>query len=179
MFYPHRDPRSFIPAITTTVEPFRTATTPAGAPTMYAGPLSVTPVVPGNRTLVTTFPRQVPDVLMGGAENIARIVMRLPGDALLEFDGTLIPGSGRIRKYSTPPLVRTQLYHYDIQASWMEEGREVVQQRHVELYAGDRIDIDFLAPPPRAPEHKLHTDSLPLPAPTVQPLRPTVGPRGG
>jgi uncharacterized protein (TIGR03000 family) len=179
MFYPYRDPRMSIPAVTITTEPFRTVDTPTGAATLYAAPPSVTPAIPGSTALSTTYPRQLPAVPVETSENSARVVVRLPEDALLEFQGVPIEGSGRVRKFTTVPLTPRRPYHYEVRAIWTENGREVVQDRHVTLHAGQRVDVDFITPPPaEPPEQKLRTEPLP-PIPTTPPLVPTLPPRRG
>jgi uncharacterized protein (TIGR03000 family) len=183
-FYAHRDPRWDIPAITITSGPFRTLATPEGAATMSAGPPSVTrinrslttevPPAPPERTITTSpVPRYPRSTTL--ADNTAEIVVRLPAQGVLEFNDTLVPGTGDVRKNRTPPLLPNQIYHYDIRASWLENGHEVVQDRHVSFHAGDRVEVDFFAPPP---ERKLETGPLP-PVPTAPKLRPTLVPRGG
>jgi uncharacterized protein (TIGR03000 family) len=160
-FYPSLESTSIIPAVTTTVEPFRRLDTPAGAATLYANPPVDVPTSPGSTTLTTVVPREPALPVDEVAENTARVVVRLPEEAQLEFQGIPIPGSGRVRKYTTPPLPQRKDYHYDVRAIWRENGRDVVQERRVTVYPGARVDIDFIAPPPETSrERELRTEPL-------------------
>jgi uncharacterized protein (TIGR03000 family) len=199
-FYPVLDDRERIPAVTTTITPLRDLYTPAGAPTLYAGPPSVTPRVPGSAT-VRTLPEQVLTARALATtprpELAARIVVRLPEDARLEFQGTTVPQLGRIRKFETPLLVPGKKYLYDVRASWSEEGKPVVRQRQVAVYGGERTDVDFLdgteqhnvrelraqpvQPPVLSPRADVVPRVTPPPAPgqkpaQVPPMQPTLPP---
>ncbi len=184
------DDRETIPSTSITTAPLRRPTTPAGAPTMAAGPPSVTPAVPGS-AVIETYPGQIPAVNVPATapegttlrtmpaapgattslstENAARVVVRVPEDARLDFGGMTMPQTGRVRKFFTPPLVPGQRYHYDVQATWQEDGRTVVRERKVNVYAGEKADIDFLGPEENH-ERELHTRPiLPAPVPAAAP----------
>jgi uncharacterized protein (TIGR03000 family) len=90
------------------------------------------------------------------------VVIRVPEEARLEFEGVAMPETGRIRKFVSPPLVPGQRYHYDIRATWEEDGRTVKRERRVTVYAGEKAEIDFLEPTEENRERQLHT----------QPIRP-------
>jgi uncharacterized protein (TIGR03000 family) len=162
----------------------------------------VVPAVPGTTALRTTRPFESPAVpattttpapenLLGTASGgeAARVIVRVPEDAQLEFQGVNVPGTGRVRKFWSPPLAFNQTYTYNVRARWAEDGQEVTRDRQVSVAAGERVDIDFLSEVP-APERKLRTEPLPPPAasgaPGVpgaespaanrQPLTPTLPP---
>jgi uncharacterized protein (TIGR03000 family) len=135
-----------IPAISITTAPLRDASTPAGAPTLYAVPPPLNPVVPGSVALRTIPPDQMFVVPAAPAEQTARVVVRVPEDARLEFEGVMVPQEGRLRKFVTPALVPGKKYLYDVRATWQEEGRPVVRERRIAVYAGEKTDIDFLRP---------------------------------
>jgi uncharacterized protein (TIGR03000 family) len=150
LFYPAYNDREVIPSINVTFLPLRDQTTAAGAPTLNTGTPSTTPDVPGSRAL-STIPGQVPaapaitsPVVPG--ENVARVVVRVPENAQLEFGGVAVGQTGRVRKFTTPALTPNQQYRYDIRATWTENGRQVVKDRQVFVYAGEKADVDFLGP---------------------------------
>jgi uncharacterized protein (TIGR03000 family) len=165
-FYPVYDDRETIPSVSITTAPLRRPDTPAGAPTMAAGPPSVTPALPGYAAL-RTYPDQVPAAAAAPlpAETAARVVVRVPEDARLEFQGVAVPQAGRVRKFSSPPLVPGERYRYDVVATWEEAGRTVVRARRIYVYAGEKADIDFLSPQAENGERELQTRPL-LPAPS-------------
>jgi uncharacterized protein (TIGR03000 family) len=196
------DDRETIPSTTITTLPLRRPTTPAGAPTLAAGPPSVVPAVPGTAT-VPTYPGQISPVATPPAaapegstlrtsppeaplaptaslssETSARVVVRVPEDARLEFEGVTMPQTGRIRQFVTPALLPGQRYHYDVRAVWQEDGRTVVHVRKVNVYGGDKTEVDFLSPEENA-ERELHTRPiLPAPVPGAPPkAAPRTAPR--
>jgi uncharacterized protein (TIGR03000 family) len=197
------DDRETIPSTTITTLPLRRPTTPAGAPTLAAAPPSVVPAVPGSAT-VPTYPGQISPVATPPAaapedsilrtspppevppaptaslssEKSARVVVRVPEDARLEFEGVTMPQTGRIRSFVTPALLPGQRYHYDVRAVWQEDGRTVVHERKVNVYGGEKAEVDFLSPEENA-ERELHTRPiLPAPVPGAPPrTAPRAAPR--
>jgi uncharacterized protein (TIGR03000 family) len=124
-FYPAYEARLDIPAVTTTIAPVRPTSTIVTAATVTRE------VVPVNVT--------------------ADVNVRLPADAKLYFEGIPMEQTGPERHFVTPPLTPGRNYQYDVRAVWTDnQGREVVQDRKVPVHAGDRLTIDFLAPPPSA-----------------------------
>jgi uncharacterized protein (TIGR03000 family) len=174
-FYPVYDDRETIPAISITTAPLRRLDTPAGAPTLAAGPPSVVPALPGNAT-IRTYPDQVPAVPAASlsTETTARVVVRVPEEARLEFEGVAMPQTGRVRKFVSPPLTPGQRYQYEVRATWREEdGRTVVRTRRINVYAGEKADIDFLSPNEEHAERELRTRPiLPAPSPAARPGAP-------
>jgi uncharacterized protein (TIGR03000 family) len=74
------------------------------------------------------------------------VVVQVPEDARLEFEGLAVSQESRVRKFFTPPVVPGKKYLYDVRATWQEEGRQVVRERQIAVYAGEKTDIDFLGP---------------------------------
>lgn len=176
--YPAVNPRSIIPAISTTVAPLRSPTTPAGGPTLTTAPPSVTPAVPSyNQQIANTYPAQISAAVpstgaapavpgdltpaaeipttnamlttpgtIGPRDDVAKVVVRVPEDARLEFEGVPIAQAGRVREMSTPPLARGQFYHYLVKATWREGEQDVTHERRVRVYPGSVSDVDFLTP---------------------------------
>jgi uncharacterized protein (TIGR03000 family) len=163
--------------VTTTIAPVRTLTTPAGAATLTTAPPSVTPAVPGSRALATTYPPGTPEVAgeVTSSGGSARVIVRVPENARLEFEGVAVAETGRVRKFTTPPMTPGQVYHYDIRATWDDNGQQVVRDRRVRIAAGDRVDVDFLTPTTEE-ERALHVKPT-LEVPTTPPLKPTLPPR--
>jgi uncharacterized protein (TIGR03000 family) len=167
LFYPAYDPREVIPAITVTVAPLRDRTTPAGIPTMNVGP--------GYATL-RTIPGQSPTwpaltTMAAPSDNVARVVVRVPEDARLEFGGVVVEQAGRVRKFTSPTLTPGQEYRYDVRATWTEDGRPVVKDRQIFVYAGEKADVDFLRRDANEGRGELHT--LPALVPGTPPVKPT------
>jgi uncharacterized protein (TIGR03000 family) len=77
---------------------------------------------------------------------MARVVVRVPEDARVELDGVLVEGDGRVRRFNTPLLIPGRVYTFEVRVVWVEDGREVVRVRKISLAAGERGEVDFLAP---------------------------------
>ncbi len=150
-FYPVIDDRQTIPATDVTSAPVRYlgSRTPAGLVTLTTGTTPPAPLDNGAASRAVT----------------ARVVVRVPEDARLEFEGVTMPEVGRIRQFVTPELLPGRTYRYDVRATWKEDGREVVFQRSIRVSAGDKAEIDFLSPYEDNRDRQLHTGSV-LPAPT-------------
>lgn len=63
--------------------------------------------------------------------------------AKLWFDAALTHSNGTQRTFVTPPLSPNWTFHYAIKASWVENGREVTEQRRVDFRSGQEIVVDF------------------------------------
>jgi uncharacterized protein (TIGR03000 family) len=189
LFFDYFNDREVIPAISVTMPPLRDPTTAAGAPTLAVGTPSTTQAVPGYAAL-GTIPAQRPAApSLTTAEtpwdNVARVVVRVPEDARLEFGGVPVDQPGRLRKFTTPALTPGQRYTYDIQAAWSENGRPVTRERQITVFAGEKVDVDFLSPEFDQAPRELRTQPLPAPKvppvtapPDVGPLKPTRPPAG-
>lgn len=82
-------------------------------------------------------------------ETTALLEVKLPAsDADVWFQGVRTGQTGSVRQFQTPPLVIGRSYTYDVLAVWGEGGRDAKQTRKVSVKAGDRLTIDFTAPPP-------------------------------
>jgi uncharacterized protein (TIGR03000 family) len=161
-FSPVVDDRETIPALSITTAPIRTLRTPMGAPTMAIGTPPPAPSLP-----------PPPATDYSSPELTARVVVRVPEDARLEFEGVVMPETGRIRHFVSPALVPGRSYRYAVRATWQEDGREVVQERYVRVYAGDKAEVDFLSPDEDNRERRLRIKPvLPAPSSAGSPLRP-------
>jgi uncharacterized protein (TIGR03000 family) len=73
----------------------------------------------------------------------ARVVVKLPGDAKLYVDGTLIPLTSATRSFETPKLQPNQLYYYTVKAEVVRDGKTRSDSKRVVLEAGKQASVDF------------------------------------
>src|SRR5262249_20261317 len=141
------EPRLDIPAVTTTIAPVVPTSTIVTAATVTREPL------PGASGVVARA--AVP------ANSTAQVVVRLPADATLYFEGIPMELTGPERSFVSPPLTPGRNYQYDVRAVWNDDqGHEVVQDRKVPVRAGGRVTVDFRTPPASP---TLRTRQLPVP----------------
>jgi len=76
----------------------------------------------------------------------ATVNVLLPASAVLAFQGIRMAERGSLRRFVTPPLVPGEDYAYDIHASWIENGREIIKDRQLPIKAGDRLTVNLVAP---------------------------------
>jgi len=78
----------------------------------------------------------------------ALLEVRVPtADAEVWVEGKKTSTTGTNRRYVSPPLTPGHKYAYEIRVRWSEGGREVSQTREVTVRAGERVAVDFTAPP--------------------------------
>ena len=102
-------------------------------------------------------------------DNAVLIGVRVPDNAVIWFDGDKTNQTGMFREFISPVLEPGQKYTYDIKAQWTENGKDVVRTRKIDVYAGDRLMVNFLAPaksaPPRPQPLKAPNPAPPTPIP--------------
>jgi uncharacterized protein (TIGR03000 family) len=76
--------------------------------------------------------------------NAAMIDVRVPPEAQVTFDGEATTQRGPNRLFTSPALEPGKSYHYDVKASWNQNGRTVTRNRRVDVRAGQRTTVDFL-----------------------------------
>jgi uncharacterized protein (TIGR03000 family) len=76
--------------------------------------------------------------------NRAELIVRVPANAELWLNDQRMQQTGRVREFDTPPLDPSGDYHYNIRASWAENGKSMESDRNVVVHAGDRLNIDML-----------------------------------
>jgi uncharacterized protein (TIGR03000 family) len=81
------------------------------------------------------------------ADNQAHVRVIVPTDARVWFGATLMPESGTVRDFVSPPLTPGEPYTYQIKAQWIDNGREVTQTRTIEVTANAAVTVDFTQPP--------------------------------
>ena len=79
----------------------------------------------------------------GGA---VTVVVRVPADAEVWFEGVKTKQTGTERRFVSPPVLPGR-YTYDIRATWKENGREVTRSRRVAVQAGGTYRVDLTAAP--------------------------------
>jgi len=79
----------------------------------------------------------------GPPANGAEIRVILPANGTVSFGRVPLSQDAGAHKYLTPALTGDDAYGYDVQAKWMENGKEVSRTKHVTFYAGDQISVDF------------------------------------
>jgi len=79
----------------------------------------------------------------------ATVNLELPvADAEVWVQGKKWDGTGTARRFVSPPLDSGDKYTYTFQGRWLRDGREVKDSRSVDVYAGDRVTLDFTRPEP-------------------------------
>ena len=75
----------------------------------------------------------------------ARVVIGLPADAKLLFNGTIAAGTGASRTFATPALAPGQDYGYELTAEVIRDGRVLTVTERVVVRAGETARVT-LAP---------------------------------
>jgi uncharacterized protein (TIGR03000 family) len=103
----------------------------------------------------------------------ARIIVKVPADAVISIDGNPTRTTGARRLFETPNLTRGQKFKYELRATWTENGRPQTATRTVEVEAGKEVEVDLTPPPAErlAPPAGLGTPT----APPASPPRPAPG----
>jgi uncharacterized protein (TIGR03000 family) len=76
----------------------------------------------------------------------AAVVVQVPADAELWFDGARTAQTGPNRTFESPPLPGGKIYHYVVRARWTENGKAVEQIRMVSVQAGQQARLSFSEP---------------------------------
>src|SRR5262245_25146096 len=74
--------------------------------------------------------------------NQATIVVRLPAEAKLVVGTTETTQRGSERRFLSPELVAGYNYSYQLEARWMENGKEVTVTRTVNFKPGQTAVVD-------------------------------------
>jgi uncharacterized protein (TIGR03000 family) len=74
---------------------------------------------------------------------IARVLVRVPSDAHLWFEGAETRQSGADRTFKSPPLEPGRAYLYDVKARWWEDGKPVQRTRTITVLAGQVTKLDM------------------------------------
>lgn len=71
----------------------------------------------------------------------AKVLIQLPDDARLYFNGTPATGAGALRSFATPPLTPGQSYAYDLTAEVTRDGRVQTVTERVVVRAGEKTSV--------------------------------------
>jgi uncharacterized protein (TIGR03000 family) len=82
----------------------------------------------------------------------ATIVVVVPADAVITFDGHATTQKGTERQYLTPPLKVGKKFHYDVVARWTANGKPVEKTRKVDVTGGATVRVDFVNAASDAPK---------------------------
>lgn len=74
----------------------------------------------------------------------ATIVVTLPEDARLTFDGEATVSTGSRRLFITPPLERGRDFHYTLEAKVMRNGKTATSSRQITVLAGEETRVGLL-----------------------------------
>jgi uncharacterized protein (TIGR03000 family) len=69
----------------------------------------------------------------------------VPANAEIWFNGAKTVQSGSRRQFVSPPLTAGRDYFYDVKVKWTKDGKEVVQNRQINVHAGDVLNVAFNA----------------------------------
>jgi uncharacterized protein (TIGR03000 family) len=78
---------------------------------------------------------------------VAVLRVRVPDDAEVLINGDRTAQRGPERRFVTPSLEGGRRLHYEVRARWREKGEEVERVGIVPVRPGERLALDFLAPP--------------------------------
>ncbi len=77
----------------------------------------------------------------------AQVVIKAPPAAEVWVDDYKVAQGGPVRSLNTPPVLEPgKPYHYTIKAQWTDNGKPVVQERRVNVEAGQTSTVDFTQP---------------------------------
>jgi uncharacterized protein (TIGR03000 family) len=102
-------------------------------------------------------------------DGMAHLMVRVPADAQLSFDGTPTQQTGPQREFVSPTLTPGQDYTYEIKARWTEDGKTVDRTRTVHVRANDWISVDMTQPDKAVPKAPANPAPPPPPAPKPKP----------
>jgi uncharacterized protein (TIGR03000 family) len=87
-------------------------------------------------------------------DNMAHLLVIVPENAELWFNGTKTTQTGTQREFVSPELAPGKNYSYEVKARWQENGKTVEQVRTVHVQANDWKPVDFTKPEPPTKEEK-------------------------
>jgi len=87
-------------------------------------------------------------------DDMAHLLVIVPENAELWFNGTKTTQTGPQREFVSPELTPGKNYSYEIKARWNENGKTVEQTRTVPVQANDWKTVDFTQPEPPAQTEK-------------------------
>ena len=73
--------------------------------------------------------------------NKARLLLRVPADAVVRLNGQRMRANGEEREYLSPELEEGETYVYDIQVTWTQEGQKREESRQVKVVANRTTSV--------------------------------------
>jgi uncharacterized protein (TIGR03000 family) len=73
----------------------------------------------------------------------ARVLVDVPANSKLWFNGYRMRQTGAFRKFVTPTLKPDHVYTYEVRARWKRKGRYVTQTQTIDVSAGDHLRVAF------------------------------------
>lgn len=73
----------------------------------------------------------------------AKIHVLLPANAALTIDGRPTKSTSTDRLFITPPLASGKIFHYDLTANFVRDGKNVSVQQSVAVRAGQQTNVSF------------------------------------
>jgi uncharacterized protein (TIGR03000 family) len=74
----------------------------------------------------------------------ALIIVKIPAEAELSFDGAATSQGGSYRRFLTPNLPTSRTLSYTIRARWLIKGVELTRVEEVRVQAGGTFTVNFL-----------------------------------
>jgi uncharacterized protein (TIGR03000 family) len=113
-----------------------------------------TPAVGGYASYYpSAVPQQQPAQQEPVNDNTAHLLVVVPENATLTFNGSETSQTGAQREFVTPPLEPGKRYSYEVKVRWTENGKPVEQARTVHVQANAWQVVDFTKPEmPAAPQ---------------------------
>jgi uncharacterized protein (TIGR03000 family) len=114
----------------------------------YAAPMGgggAMPMPAPEQQKKTTTPPPPPTAALAAP---ATIVVSLPADATLSFEGVPTRSTAAVRQFTTPALEIGQAYHYTLTAQVVRDGKPVTATEEVTVRAGEttRVELSPAAP---------------------------------
>jgi uncharacterized protein (TIGR03000 family) len=88
----------------------------------------------------------LPALAQEGDSQPGTLVVHLPSHAQLFIAGQPTRQVGATRRFESPPLRGGRTFTYQLQARWVENGREVVVDKEVDMFAGREAVVHFVPP---------------------------------
>jgi uncharacterized protein (TIGR03000 family) len=76
-------------------------------------------------------------------DNTSFVTVHVPANAKVWFDGAETTASGAVREFKSPPLTPGANYHYEVKATWNENGKPVTQTQQINVSANSQVSVDF------------------------------------
>jgi uncharacterized protein (TIGR03000 family) len=82
------------------------------------------------------------DTAAAQADPTAHLIVRVPANAEIWFDGSTTTSKGAVRWFQSPPLTPGR-FTYEVRARWTENGHDVTQTQKVSVSPGAYATVDF------------------------------------